>query len=207
MLKQTVTADADWAAAQDAARWLTAEERAQERAFLSPTRRANWRAGRLAVKRLLLEQWAVAPLACEVGTEGVAPVLVGGHLPAVNISLSHGAGRGAASWEQNAHGTVGVDIQHVQPVRQGLARRILSPGERAQIGEVEPDNLLLFWALKEAAIKACRRPYRRALREIDVTLLTDGTATIVLPGAARPLTAEYLWTDGAWLARAVLPAA
>lgn len=207
MLKQTVTVDADWAAAQDAVRWLTEQEQAQEQAFQSSARRRDWRAGRLAAKRLMREQWGIDPLACEVGTDGIAPVLMGRRVPAVNISLSHGAGRGAASWEDNMGGTVGVDIQHVRPVHSGLARRILSPGEQAQMTDDGHDRLLLFWALKEAAIKACRRPYRRALREIDVTLRADGAASVVMPGAERPLPAEYVWTDGAWLARAVLPTA
>lgn len=205
VLKQTQMVSAEWAAAQDAGLWLTSWEQERGQSFSSMRRRADWLAGRLAVKKLLWEQWDIAPLSCEVGTDGVAPVLAGLRMPAVNISLSHCAERGAASWEHNAQGTVGVDIQQVRPVHRHLAGRILSSGERGQDADADVTRLLLFWALKEAAIKACRRPYRRALREIAVTLRMDGTASITLPGAEHPLAAEYIWTDGAWLARAVLP--
>ena len=127
------------------------------------------------MKRLLRETFGVAPLTYEVGTDGLAPVLIGWTLlPEITVSLSHSAGLGAASWAWAAsEGSVGVDAQHIRPAHPGLAARALTPASRRRRPEC-PDGLLLFWALKEAAIKARRQAWGRPLRDITVTLDAPG---------------------------------
>ena len=132
-----MTATPEWVAAQDPARWLTARERALCDAAASARRRAERRAGRLAVKRLLHETFGASPLSYEIGTDGLAPVLIGWtDVPEITISLSHSAGLGAASWAwAEAEGSVGVDAQHIRPAHPGLAARVLTPAERAQAAQ------------------------------------------------------------------------
>lgn len=204
LLPNTTIAAPDWVAAQDPADWLTPPERKVWSSFASPKRRAEWLAGRLAVKRLLREMYGTDPLVCQVAREGVAPVVQGVCPPGLSLSLSHSGGLGAASLCAAAEGTVGVDVQRIRPVHRGLAARIFSAEEQAQAAET-PDGLLLLWALKEAAIKARRLPWGRALRELEVRLTGPGEAEITVPGEAAQTAAYACLADGWWLARSIRP--
>lgn len=205
-LPKTILAPAEWVAAQDPAHWLIARELIHCASAAASRRRTDRLAGRLAVKRLLSETFDVDPLTYEIGAEGPAPALINWHGPRnVVISLSHSHGLGAASWEwAEKEGAVGVDAQHIRLAHPGLTARVLTAQEREQGADV-----LLLWALKEAAIKARRRAWGRALREIEVTLDTPqtewGTAQIVLPNEP-PLCAHYTRhqerQENWWLARA-----
>lgn len=228
MLPQTTIARPEWVRAQDPAHWLTAGEMAALRAWRSDTRRAEWLAGRLAVKRLLQDSYGLSPRLCAVGRDGVAPCIVGPDLPHIPshlshsalsylcLSLSHSAGLGAATVsDPETEGTAGVDVQLIRPVHPGLGARAFTPGESAQIrarfgDENDAGGLLLLWALKEAAIKARRVAWGRALREIEVELLGPASATIHIRGEPA-LTASYArlgdLNDAWWLARAVRPPA
>lgn len=221
MLTQTTIAPPGWVQAQEPADWLTENERAVFVSWRSDKRRAEWLAGRLAAKRLLRESYGLPPLLCVIGREGPAPCILSPDLTAhpwvrLRLSLSHSAGLGAATVsDPDREGTAGVDVQRVRPVHPGLGLRAFTPGERAQIGSRfgdgnDPDGLLLLWALKEAAIKARRAAWGRALREIEVRLSGPSTATIHISGEPA-LTAAYArlgdTTDAWWLARAVRPVA
>ena len=73
LLPNTALATPDWVAAQNPADWLMPSEQEMWSGFVSAKRRAEWLAGRLAVKRLLMETYGTAPLACRVAREGAAP--------------------------------------------------------------------------------------------------------------------------------------
>lgn len=216
MIPQTVLAGPDWIEQQDPAAWLTEQEQTVWAAFASPKRRSDWLAGRLAAKRLLQNAFAVAPLDCRIGREGVAPCAWGQVPPGLNLSLSHSGGLGAASWAwTETQGTVGLDLQQLRPVSPRLAARILTDDETAQWQALFPANdqsisdrnggLLLFWTLKEAALKARRRPWTGALRDLRVSLSSPGHAAILVPGET-PMVAAYERQETAWLARALRPA-
>ncbi len=196
LLPNTIIAAPEWVAAQDPADWLTLSEQKVWGGFVSPKRRAEWLAGRLAVKRLLMEIYGTDPLACEVAREGVAPVVRGKCPAGLSVSLSHSGGFGAASLCAAAKGTVGVDVQRIRPAHRGLAARVFSAEEQAQTEPLE-NGLLLLWALKEAAIKARRLPWGRALRELEVRLTGPGRAEIAVPGEAAQ-TATYASLEGGW---------
>ncbi len=210
-LPQTALADPEWIAAQSLADWLTHTEQKRAQGFVSPLRRRDWLAGRLALKRLLWEDWGIAPTSCTVGTDGVAPYLDVPSLAHINWSLSHSGGWGAATWaDTRLEGTAGVDIQEIRRAHPRLAARILSADEHAQhdvwrehLGHTEA--LLLVWAIKEAAIKARRLPWGRALSSISVRLTGDGTAQVTLPHEPCAFAARYARQGLFWTARAVCP--
>lgn len=204
LLPNTVIAAPEWVAAQNPADWITPSEREVWGGFPSPKRRVEWLAGRLAVKRLLQEMYGTDPVTCEVAREGVAPVVRGECPPGLSLSLSHSGGFGAASLCAAAKGTVGVDVQRVRPVHRGLAARVFSAEEQAQVEELE-DGLLLLWALKEAAIKARRLPWGRALRGLQVRLTGPGEAEIAVSGEAAQTAAYAFVESGWWLARSIRP--
>ncbi len=225
MLPQTTIAHPAWVRAQNPAHWLTEGERAVLLSWRSDKRRAEWLAGRLAAKRLLRDSYGLSPLLCTIGREGIAPRALSPDLPDAPsrpalphlcLSLSHSAGLGAATVsDTSGEGTAGVDAQLVRPVRPGLGVRAFTPNERAQIrarfgDENDAGGLLLFWALKEAAIKARRLAWGRTLREIEVKLAGPDAAAIHIGGEPL-LTASFLRLEDAkdawWLARAVRPVA
>ncbi|MGI4788959.1 MAG: 4'-phosphopantetheinyl transferase family protein [Janthinobacterium lividum] len=209
-LSQTVIAEPDWVRAQNPNLWLTLEEMAVLAAWNSEKRKAEWLAGRMAAKRLLLAELGIKPLDWQIGREGAAPAMVGLVLPNITFSISHSEGLGAATLSDKlTEGSAGIDVQHVRPVHPGLCARVFSLGERQQIkeefgSENDSAGMLLFWALKEAAIKARRLPWGRSLQSISVRLVSPGSSTIFMEG--EPLmTARYAHIGGWWLARAVLP--
>ena len=209
-LKRTAIAEAEWAISQEPADWLTEAEREIHAAWTFPQRRADWLAGRLAAKRLLREEFGVAPQAWSVGRDGVAPAITGYDLPGTLLSLSHSGGWGAATVsEWGTEGSAGIDIQLIRPVHPGLCARVYTPGERHQIAarfgaENDPAGMLLLWALKEAAIKARRCPWERSLQSVTVRLSTPGYAEIEIDG--EPVqAASYERLGNWWLARAVAP--
>ena len=100
-------------------------------------------------------------------------------------------------------------MQRIRPAHPGLAGRALTDWERGEAaGILGGDGVLLFWALKEAAIKARRRAWGRALREITVTLdgVEPGCAWIAIAGEPTQ-NARYELREGWWLARSVRPRA
>lgn len=210
-LPQTLPVGPDWIAMQTPSAWLTEAEQQRGREFVSPIRRRDWLAGRLAIKRLLWTDWNISPAACAVGTDGTAPCLDVPGLEHINWSLSHSKGWGAASWaDTRTEGTVGVDIQHIRPVHPGLAARLLCEEEcvqhsfrREQWGHDEA--ILLVWALKEAAIKARRLPWGHVLKSITVRLTEGQTAQITLPGEPHPFAGCYARHGAFWVARVVRP--
>ena len=205
-MPNTSLATPAWVAAQTPADWLMPPELAVLESWPSPKRRAEWLAGRLAVKRLLRESFDIDPLVCRIGRDGVAPVIRGSELPEIVLSLSHSGGLGAASFCEAAEGEVGVDVQRIRPVHRRLAARVFTKQEREQIDGQE-ESLLLLWALKEAAIKARRQPWGRALCDLEVRLTGSGRADIFVPGETAQA-AQYVRVEGGWwLARSLRPPA
>lgn len=209
-LFHTMVVFPEWVAAQDPAHWLTGQEMAAHGAWESPKRRAEWLAGRLAAKRLVGDTFGLGPLAFAIGREGVAPCVVGPGVPPVTLSLSHSHGLGAATLSDGRReGSAGIDAQRIRPVHHGLCARVFTAGERGQIAarfgaEDDPAGMLLFWALKEASIKARRAAWGRPLREVEARLIGEGRAVVEIAGEP-PLSAAFERVGGWWLARAVLP--
>jgi len=209
-LPRTTIVRPEWALSQDPALWLTEPERAVYNAWPSPKRRAEWLAGRLAAKSLIQDTFGLAPLTFAIGREGAAPCVLGAEVPPLMLSLSHSHGLGGATISNSQReGSAGIDVQRIRPVRQGLCERIFTLGERKQIAdrfgaEDNPAGMLLFWALKEAAIKARRVAWGRPLREIEARLTDEGHAAVQMTGEP-PLTGAYEQVDGWWLARVVRP--
>lgn len=210
-LPQTRCAAPDWIAGQALGDWLSEEEQQRLTEFAAPARRRDWLAGRLAAKRLLREQWHGAPAGCTVGTDGVAPCLDVPGLEGINWSLSHSGGWGAASWaDTRVEGTVGVDIQQIRAVHGGLAARILGEEEQVQQEALRKQwghdgAVLLVWTLKEAAIKARRLLWGRALSSIAVHVAAGQTASVTLPDEPEAFAGRYVRQGEFWVARVVRP--
>jgi len=170
----------------------------------SSRRRRDWLAGRWAAKELirdyLLEREGLAPARSLIeilNDENGAPKVL---FPLnLEISIAHSGGHGLAGL--CAHSPLGVDLQQIRPVRPDLARRVLSAHERAQLDQhFAGDSLegtLVFWALKEAAIKVHRARPAPVFCEIAVRLTEPGHAEILV--RSRRLQAQWgRWKEFIW---------
>lgn len=157
-------------------------------------RRRDWLAGRWAAKELVKSySWESHGVDLSfsqieiIHDEAGAPVLQSPALPfsltserkggrgvRVSLSIAHSAGHALAGLCERD--SLGVDLQKIRSVSPRLFRRALLPHERAQC----PDErtLILFWALKEAALKAHRVRPAPSLQEIAVTLTESNRAVI-----------------------------
>lgn len=167
---------------------------------LSGLRKISYVGGRLAM-RLAAQQLGVVPAAIESDEHG-APCLPDGLIG----SISHKRQLAVALVSRNYGASVGVDLEEYGPPRPGIASRVLTPTEQAQVAELDPDrqwtSVLLRFSLKESLYKALNPWVRRyvGFHEAEVEPDTDGGAVIrlQLTGAEGPYLAEghYLWLHG-----------
>lgn len=166
--------------------WLTLGELRLFSRFRSPRRQRDWLAGRLAAKQLLqrslLGAQHTSPLRDFLKVEVLqdadgAPELRLPQISALALSIAHSAGHALAAVGRSSM-LMGVDLERVRLVRADLARRILSERENAQ--SRFSSDLLVFWALKEAARKAHRRRPLPPFREIEVTYADRERAEITV---------------------------
>ncbi len=184
--------------------WLTAEELRTFQRIKAWQRRQDWLAGRWAAKGLVREylreraNLALDPAQIEIGNAPTgAPLLQRPLCSEIHISIAHSAGYGLAGLALGA--PIGVDLQHIRAVRLDFHERVLSEHERAQLAHhfSGREGVLVFWALKEAAIKAQRTRPTPALREISVTLTEPGQAEISL-GTQRLKAQWGRWGEFIW---------
>lgn len=167
--------------------WLTRAELRLCSRFRAERRQRDWLAGRLAAKKLIQRHFQKtreftlthieitndevgAPIVCVLGDGGL------------NISISHSEGHGLAGFAVQSR--LGVDLQKIRPVRPGLLERILSERERNQLTKHfaarEDEGVTLFWALKEAVMKAQRARIAPRFQEIEITVIEPGRAEICI---------------------------
>lgn len=182
--------------------WLTAEELRLFERIRARQRRHDWLAGRWAAKELVRQYLLeTANLALDLAqieilnTPSGAPLLQGPLCSDIHISIAHSAGYGLAGLGLRA--PIGVDLQHIRAVRPDLHERVLSAHEREHLAQYGREGVLIFWALKEATIKALRIRPAPALREIMVTLTEPGQAEVRVRD--RELTAQWgRWGELIW---------
>ena len=84
---------------------------------------------------------------------------------------------------------VGADVELVRPLRSpnSLARRVLSPGELAELERTSAapaSALLVGWTRKEAVLKACGQGLRREPGSVEVGISASAAARTVSLGDA-----------------------
>ncbi|MGH2682106.1 MAG: 4'-phosphopantetheinyl transferase family protein [Actinomycetota bacterium] len=175
--------------------WLTAREERILAALRGP-RAAEWAASRTAAKASVLRLVGsrIDPSGVEITGEpsGVPWGRIGGdRLP---LSLAHSDGWAAAAAHRRLR--VGVDIEPLRPLPDGMARYFLSPDEDLALGgwTDPPTATLAAWTLKEAALKAAGRGLSVPPRSIRIRSLgSGGRAELSMTGQ------EFVaacWRDG-----------
>ncbi len=154
-------------------RWLSEREREILSTLRIPTRRADWRLGRWAAKAAVAA-WQGVPLAeVEVlpAADGAPEALAGGARIRVGLSLSHRAGRALVA-VGGVSGTLGCDLEALEPRSPAFVREWLRPAERQLLngldGGLQDMAANLVWTAKEAASKARREGLRLNFRQATV---------------------------------------
>jgi phosphopantetheinyl transferase len=175
---------------------LSPPERRAWRELAGPERRRiEWLLGRCCAKdavRLLAQERGQAELLpADVPIfpdENGRPLVTGGSIrPAISISHADGVAVAAATFEPGM--AIGVDVQRMDPSRDGFEDAAFSERERELLpehdSELRRECVLRFWCAKEAAAKALGYgmvggPGSMVVRRFDTG---DGTVSLEAAGA------------------------
>ena len=200
--------------------WLTESERSRLCSLRSPARRTDWLAGRLAAKQLLRDyslqtQNILLKLnAIEIYNDASDVPAFNIHLDSsivdVNISIAHSHGHGICALSETTKlGYVGIDIEKIRPLSEGVLRKFLSEEEMAQlchrpISDLS-ENAIAYWTIKEAALKSLRTDQSLSLRDLRVFFKESGKSSVFV--ANRKVQVRYCKWKDFWIAIALCPVA
>ncbi len=169
-------------------RWFTAAERANHAAFTVPKRASEWRAGRLAAKKAVMETHpGMGPHDVEVVADeatGKPRLYLQGQESALWLSISHRSGFAIAALSP---GAIGVDLETIEERPRSFLEEAFSVAELKAILSNEAASemdvktqIACMWAAKEAALKRAGVGLRTDLRAHQV--VPDGNGGAVVSG-------------------------
>ena len=155
---------------------LSAEERERLAGYHRPKRQREFTLGRAVTRALLADRLGGDPAAIplEVADDG-APEVRGDSL---HVSIAHTA-TGTATVAAAAVGRrrLGVDVEAIRPLRDGIERFFLRPDEKPLVEQLpEGSALVVLWALKEAVLKAERTGFQTSPMKLRLVLDGPGNA-------------------------------
>ena len=193
---------------------LAPAEHARAARFGRDSLRARWIAGRASLRVVLGRALAIPPadvaiVRGERGRPQLRDVDAG-----IDFNVSHTVGVALIGVIplRGRNVRIGVDLERAERevATDGLARRVLTPGERSALAGRTPDErrrlLLRYWTCKEAMSKATGDGLGASFRRIDVTLapmlrVNDGPAPYRPPAwtlVAAPVPDGYIATVALW---------
>ncbi len=180
--------------------WLAADERAVQATLTVPKRRADWRLGRWTAKQAVAARLGDPSLGEHDGQhlsiiaadDGAPEARRDGHPLALNLSISHRAGRGVCAIGPETV-ALGCDLELVERRSDAFVREWLSQPEQGLVANASPaDRPLLanlVWSAKEAAAKAqragLRLDVRRLVVEPSMDADVDGWRQVFVVGGGR----------------------
>jgi 4'-phosphopantetheinyl transferase len=209
----------DWLAR--AAGWLSPAEQARNARFGTDALRRKYVAGRATLRLVLARALGVDPAAVPIrrGARGRPELAETGVVTDFNLSHTRGGAVIGIVHGQPATTRIGVDVEREDRslASDGLARKFLTPSERASLDGLDADlrrrRFLRHWTCKEAMSKATgdglAAPMRRMTIAVEPDLaLLDGPAPYVsaawrLHRIAVP--PGFLATIAIWRARPPTP--
>ena len=181
--------------------WLGPDERAVLAGLRFSRRRADWRLGRFAAKRLLRELTG-AEAQVLAADDGAPEAWANGQRLPLRLSLSHRDGRALAA---AGPGPLGCDLERVEPRSDSFVRDYLTSAEQTWVaGGPRELRANLVWSAKESALKALRCGLRVDTRSVEVTVgeaavdtAAWGTLIVRLPDGT--LLPGQWQRDGGWV--------
>ena len=191
---------------------LAPAEHARAARFRTDALRARWIAGRASLRIVLGLALHTPPAAVPIvrGARG-RPQITGADID-FNISHTENVALIGLLRTEGRNARIGVDIERAarEVGSDRLARKFLTPAERAAIVDLEPADrrrrFLQYWTCKEAMSKATGDGLLAPFRHIDVDLagmprLVDGPAPYRPPAwrlIAAPVPADHFATVALW---------
>ncbi len=155
--------------------WLGTEERKALAGLRFPKRRSEWRLGRFVAKQALssfAEIDALDRLQVIAAADGAPEAFVDGRSMECAISISHRENVAACVIAER--GTVGCDLEAVEPRTSRFVNDFFSDRERAEVenatGAQRETLIALTWSAKESTLKALRVGLRRDTRCVEVQI-------------------------------------
>jgi 4'-phosphopantetheinyl transferase len=190
--RQTQTCDVWWATLSDVrpghVALLDDVEHARRERYLRTEDRDRFTLG-VAVSRLVLgpilglppERVPLNRDCPDCGKPHGRPVVAGGP----QLSVSHSGDRVAVAFA--AAGPVGVDVEAIRPLDEGIERHVLAPTESAAeaSGGFDVGKLLSYWTRKEAIVKATGDGLRAPMRDITVSAPAEPPRLVAWPNRAE----------------------
>lgn len=162
---------------QEAETLLSTAERERLRSFRSVARRESFALGRYAARTLLGSVMRCAPTAVDLAVRDDGSLEVPGS--PWHMSISHSASHAAAAVSQTE---LGIDLEEIKSRPESLFRFVLHPDEMSLRDALDLPmelQIVLFWSLKEAVLKAKRTGLRRSPKSLRLQIDLDrGRATI-----------------------------
>lgn len=160
---------------------LSAEERERYESFRVPKRRRDWLLGRWTAKRLIADYLAQRgtptpfdQIIIRTRSNGSPYAVLFDEELSFSLSISHSAAYSFCALTDRAGGTVGADIEVIEPRPLSLAEQFFTAEELAQVLarlEAERDLwITLVWSAKEAFLKSIKEGLRVDTRAISVDM-------------------------------------
>jgi 4'-phosphopantetheinyl transferase EntD len=155
-------------------------------------KQVSWVGGRLAAS-LATKGFGFPRLPVLSGPSG-EPIYNGG----LCVTISHKRTMAVAMVARSHHGSIGIDLEIPQKPRMGIAERVLTPTELAEVRALPKDRqwtaTLMRFSLKEALYKALFPRVRRFVdfSEAEITPNVNGSSnyTLTLKNNEGPFIAE-----------------
>ncbi|MET0547014.1 MAG: 4'-phosphopantetheinyl transferase superfamily protein [Caulobacterales bacterium] len=161
---------------------LSDDEKARAARFVFEKHAARYRAGRTQLREILASYLDVGPseIAFQYGANG-KPDLAPALNSTLRFNLAHSEDLAALAITRDVQ--IGLDIEYVRPIEDGVARHHFSPKEYADLSSLQSegwrDGFFRCWTRKEAVIKALGDGLSLPLDSFDVTLLPTEPARLV----------------------------
>ncbi len=193
---------------------LSAAERSRAERFGTEALQVRYVVGRATLRMLLASALGLTPAAVPLrhGPRGRPEVALPRHVLDFNVSHTRDVALIAILHDATASTRIGVDIEHLDRElgADRLARRYLTPRERADFAALPPDarrrRFLRLWTCKEALSKATGDGLRAPMGQLDVAV-GDGLRLVGGPPPYSPpdwrleavaLSADYVATAALW---------
>jgi len=187
---KTVTATVEFAALSAAEEWrrlLSAEEQAKASGMTNPAMKARFKVGRGLRRKMLADATGLAPkeMTFVESEEGKPRAL---NVAGWDFNVSHSGDYVAVAVGQ---GQVGVDLEHVRPVREmgSIVDRYFHPDEAVTWRSLAPglreEAFFVLWSAREAAMKCVGLGLARGLSvtRVDPAILSERIAPARVSGA------------------------
>lgn len=168
---------------------LSEDERGRYDAFPVEKRKREFLLGRVALRTLLAEQLDNDPAAIPLHVTDEGAV----ELPSAPyfVSIAHSGDQAVATVSPDR---VGVDLEHIRSVEDGVVDFVLTPDEQELLDTLPMNRdraFILCWTLKEATLKALHTGFLRSPKTVHLAIDSANQQATATAGDDSAWTVRY----------------